>query len=1768
MPIAPWSQAQGITASSFKWLSIRLISFTTIVAIIICAAVPAFSDEMTGRAQLGVSSLATQSASEIDNVNLQNGNVSMQLPLASLPPISGGKLSYTLHAYYNSALWKSRKAEYVGENTGGSCPETYSTTEVVPREEGGWKIGGRYQIIFRDAREDFDYVQPTDYLCGGLEYYLMDGRFFKPILRMPDGSEHEMRIDGSFTTYGGNHEYLAGYYKSQTGYLDNPFTSTTVRMYTIDGSFIAVDYGSDGSYGIYLKDGTVVTPVTLGQRISDRNGNSILLSSGGGYDFAKDEATGRMIRWSTTTYSGSPATKVEYQSVGGTWQSVYVVWGTTTVQGILYYRQNWNIFGGLGGYGGTCNDWSYLGDTFSVVRAIVLPNTETGVSAPQFSFAYNSDSSDTVSDYFISMDCGSPDTVTRTASDGMGQINQITMPSGAVIDYTYAYDGIHQIMGDVDTSGDHAISDRPLTKIITHDGSSSPDTWTYSVGVEEGSVTNPDGSVYLENSFSTDPFRQNFNGASGVGGLTYRSISQDRVMTERHWTLLGGTLYSFGSFGGGSNRVTYNPVVDTEYTTLLDTDGTTRLKTTAKTYTYDYNGELLTTTEYDWINLANVSYESATGVPAGIPSGTAILRVTNNSYYNTASSSSNSTAYHKRTLGTSPVILGKIKQSTIGTSSTVKSDNKFSYDSSSWGTAPSIGNLTKVSAYNDTTISWIDSTSTYDSRGNVTSTVDGNGVSTVTTYDCINGASSCAAEYEDLYPTQVVRASGTGVALTMRSGYDFYTGLVTSVTDHDNGVATTTAYDIRLRPTLVKNADGITNFENRVQTTYYDHARFIVTKADLVTAGDGQKVATQFFDQLGRVRLSKTLEDPSTQSATNEIDGIKVVTRYLSDPSGYSYQLTSNPFRADYYYNAGSESTMGWTRSRSWATGRQTQVETFSGATSPYPFLTSGYNANSTGVVDTQTAANATTVTDQASKVRRSITDSLGRLERVDEPTTSGLGVVGSPNQATSYAYDVLNSLTGVTQGSQTRSFIYNSLGRLTYAVNPESGTIGYSYDNNGNLTHKVDAREIETNYTYDSLNRVTQRSYDAEPSGHETPTVTYTYDNKTYAKGKLTKVSSSVSATEYTSFDVLGRVTGHKQTIGGNDYNTSYTYNLAGQLLTETYHSGRVVKNTFASNGDLSQVETKPSSGSYTNRASSFVYNPAGAVQSMQLGNGKYESTVFNARLQPTQIGLGTSTTDTSLLKLEYGYGTTANNGNVTSQTITVPTVGGNTGFTAAQGYTYDELNRLKSATENVTPHGGSQSQSWKQTYTFDRYGNRRFDFASGNTTVPASSCTEAICNPTISTSTNRLTSTGWSYDSAGNTTVDASGNSFTYDAENKQTKVTNGGTTLGEYWYDGDGKRVKKDTSTGDDIIFIYDASGRLIEERNLSGTLHTSYVYAGGRLLSKETEPSPSTTYLTGDHLGSPRINTDGSGDVVARHDYHPFGEEIDGSGGRTTGLGYQADTVRQQFTGYERDNETELDFAEARMHNFRLGRFSSPDPYNIILEVKAQKVPEKSQALLVRYLERTQQWNRYSYVVNNPLVFIDPSGEVLKLTGSADSNEKFFNELKEMLGAKAAANLSYKITENGEWIIDYKGAGGLAIGGEFGVALEQIIDSTKIVSMSMTADNLNGHGGSRTVIGTNKKDIWINISYDGVNTAEKAHKGTKGTDGNDLKFTLSVLMAHELGHAWGGIQDRFMEESEKLSFYQSDSKLRLQNDDRAVRLENVERRRLGLGLRWQH
>ena len=189
-----------------------------------------------------------------------------------------------------------------------------------------------------------------------------------------------------------------------------------------------------------------------------------------------------------------------------------------------------------------------------------------------------------------------------------------------------------------------------------------------------------------------------------------------------------------------------------------------------------------------------------------------------------------------------------------------------------------------------------------------------------------------------------------------------------------------------------------------------------------------------------------------------------------------------------------------------------------------------------------------------------------------------------------------------------------------------------------------------------------------------------------------------------------------------------------------------------------------------------------------------------------------------------------------------------------------------------------------------------------------------------------------------------------FVYDAENRQKEARDsGGFVVGQYFYDGEGRRVKKVSAT-ETVVFVYDGGGVLVAEYSTVGS------------------PTASVKYLTQDHLGSPSVVTDQVGNVVSRTDFGAFGEETVTSQ-RTTGLGYKADNVRQDYTGYEKDDESGLEYAQARYYNPAHGRFTSVDPLTASASIR-----------------NPQTFNRYSYVLNSPYKFTDPLGLISQSTGA--------------------------------------------------------------------------------------------------------------------------------------------------------------------------------------
>ena len=869
-----------------------------------------------------------------------------------------------------------------------------------------------------------------------------------------------------------------------------------------------------------------------------------------------------------------------------------------------------------------------------------------------------------------------------------------------------------------------------------------------------------------------------------------------------------------------------------------------------------------------------------------------------------------------------------------GHAALISRSNVVGHDTTNYGTSNiRRGNVTAVTSYADAQAQTgaITAYSQFDILGNVVKAIDAKGCASTINYDDNFGAPDGEAQTNTppsqlnglntfAFPKSATNCMGW---VTGYSQVDYFTGASVN-TEDINGVISKTIYNDPLdRPTQSVSAIG-TAHERQSNVIYDDANRRIETKSDLFALNDNLIKSESFYDGLGRTFESRSYKDGGYIVSKSEFDALGRVKR------------VTNPYRPHL-----SEQVL-WTESFYDALGRVTKIKT-----------------PDTAEALTSYSGNTITVTDQAGKQRRSITNALGQLIRVDEPNAAGqLGTVASPNQPTFYTYNTLGKMVEVNQGVQNRYFMYDSLGRLLRVRQPEqegntslntsgnpannSWSTGFTYDNNGNVLTATDAKNTIITNTFDDLNRVMTRAY-----SDGTPAVLYTYDdpNVPFSKGKLTRTSNSVSTSQTTEYDRLGRGLSYQQITDGQTYTSSYKYDLSGALIEETYPSGRVVKNFLETDGDLASVSSRVANGDFKTFVSDFSYTSAGGISALRYGNGRWETAKFNARQQIEEIGLGTNPTNKSLWSVVYSYGqlntdgvtvdASKNDGNIAKQTMSSDGLAN----PFIQTYKYDPLNRLVEAKEK-----NNGSQTWLQTFGYDQYGNRT---AFAQNILGQQLALNNLTHPSIDENSNRFSiGQGYTYDPNGNLTVNAYGEQFTFNGDNKQTEVRDGSNNLiGNYFYDGDGKRVKKITSS-ETIIFVY-SGGKLIAEYSMVGP-----------------PQNPNTHYTTADYLGSPRVITDRVGNVVSRRDFMPFGEDISpDTTYRAASSKYGAnDTIRQRFTGYQKDNETGLDFAEARMYQNQHARFTAIDP--LLASGKS---------------DNPQTFNRFVYAGNNPILRSDPTGE---------------------------------------------------------------------------------------------------------------------------------------------------------------------------------------------
>ncbi len=1468
-------------------------------------------------------------------VNPSTLAMEISIPLGSYP---GRGINVPISLSYSSKVWRMDSTSQTSTSVGGSPCFTVSEPRFSEKSASGWTTSLETPYIeytgWRDrfTAQGFPVIDRT---CENMEPPQPTPEIRRITLYLPSGETHELRMDAALNSQGNTDRN--GYYYAADGsniiYYENSSTNT-YKLMMPDGSFYEFE--------------NLSSPTTVAERKAlkfiDRNGNF-------------------------TSYN--PSTKVWTDTLGRTLSAPFGTNVPTAPEIIPYqlpgmtgeYKFHWKKL--EDGLTNPAGELKYAGDIYNAGTGGIPMYTQRPAGDALF---HSNDIRD--NQVRNSMQLFNPVVLTKIelptgqsyefSYDLFGQINKIKYPTGGEETFTYQQvlplTPAVQDWTDISSQTNRGVQTRKLYE----SAGTAPYEWTYSTtytapqGYKISSVSPADilterflyrgappcqgcdvGDYGFSNASIGLPYETRVFDALGTGGVR-KLVS--RNMT--HWTKT--------SYPAGMGSADWHQRVTHEESYIYDPGG---------------NGDYVkSTTKYEYEDLSAIdkpllkrktlqyAYEGSSGnalndplpepgenpdgnpVPMPTPTPPTLLRTMEETYLINDPSVINRQNYKDRNM------VGLVTASVVRDGAgIIVSRSEMKYDESGYSPTNYVrGNSTTSRVWGSTkgvstnSSAYIVTRAKFDIYGNQYETIDAKSNSTLTTFDSTHNA----------FPVQVTSAvpnpggqNGSTTAFVSSATFNYTTGLPLTTTDA-NGLETRIAYDpVTLRPLNTKTFYNNAQVGSEAETIYHDELNNYRMKNRLQIDENNWAESITYFDGLGRAYKAEQIDSDGNVFVEKEFDSDGRVLR------------VSNPYR--------SNESKHWTTNIYDDASRIKEVILPDGAKVKTDY----------GVLISDIVGVTKQITDQAGKKRKGITDSLGRMIRViEDPTGQALN--------TDYVFDTLGNLRKTIQGEQSRYFSYDSLGRLLRAKQPEqqvnpnlslptadsitghnAWSAAYSYDDNGNIITTTDARGVSVTGTYDNFNRIISRDY-----SDSTPDVSFFYDGKgldatpNFSKGKTTKVTNGISETRYISFDIFGRILKHQQITDGKTYPTEYAYNLSGSLIEETYPSTRKVKHILDNDGDLSTVKSKKNANAvFYNYASNFTYDSTGAVKKMQLGNGLWENYSYNNRQQIVQIGLGTSHNTQNLLKLEYGYGTnTENNSSLREQKITVPTVGQTGGFTAVQTYTYDNLNRLQSAEEKV-----SGATTWKQTFSIDRYGNRRFNTINNNTTTLSQSSPAKVTNPLINTSDNRFqadqdgdSNIDYDYDKNGNLTLDAENKRFVYDAENHQKSFflsTNQTTTPDAiYHYDGDGKRIKK-ISAGEIAIFVYNAGGTLVAE------------------YSTELAQTPQVSYLTQDHLGSPRVITNKYGIVTTRQDYTAFGEETI-TANRQTGLGYTGqDELRKGYTGYEKDDESGLDFAQARYYNASHGRFTSVDPLTASASIRDP-----------------QTFNRYSYVLNSPYKFTDPLG----------------------------------------------------------------------------------------------------------------------------------------------------------------------------------------------
>ncbi|MBR4594736.1 MAG: VCBS repeat-containing protein [Bacteroidaceae bacterium] len=574
-----------------------------------------------------------------------------------------------------------------------------------------------------------------------------------------------------------------------------------------------------------------------------------------------------------------------------------------------------------------------------------------------------------------------------------------------------------------------------------------------------------------------------------------------------------------------------------------------------------------------------------------------------------------------------------------------------------------------------------------------------------------------------------------------------------------------------------------------------------------------------------------------------------------------------------------------------------------------------------------------------------------------------------------SYEYDARGRITSETlPGDSTVTYIYGSNGR-TKTVNDNGKQTTYTYDAMGNLkqvqgpaylnkvTYKYfsnggikSAVAAGSTWTFGYDNRGNRTSINDPDAG----TTTYTYD----AFGRETARTDARGVVFSTNYDYLGRVTSTSASQSGNTETVMYNYGTSGtgqSRLTSKTLGNFISSYEYDQYGRLTMESNGVHSVSYQYSASGLVsrmtWDPNNSTDRYvdytydSYGNCIGQSAISGIIQWNLTGNTGTSTTSTMRLHsngtLFTKNNTLDSNGNLSSQTLLrggVTLGSGSYTFSATTGnltsrtlngttrtFTYDNLDRLTAVCVNNTTE---MSMSYSANGNISsKTGIGSYQYSSNNKPHAVSSVDN----------TSGL--------------IDTEIQSISYNLWGKVTEVNavkGNDTYKYEITYGPDQQRILTVLWKNNQLVHLI-TYGRDYEERYLTTHIARYYYVSGtdgnAAVYVSDIDVEEKAYCIDTDHLGS----------ITALYDQYGtkcFSASYDVWGKRTVGINNVG--FDRGFTGHEHIDEIGLINMNGRMYDPNLGRFLSPDNY-------------------IQSPDNPQNYNRYSYCLNNPLRYTDPSGE---------------------------------------------------------------------------------------------------------------------------------------------------------------------------------------------